>query len=79
MAIGDIGINRTLKYCKANNIPIISQISLDSPDYIPDINPISACHYIYRTIIPTANNFYTATAKKLAAVKIIVFENYINK
>jgi hypothetical protein len=34
------------------NIPITNkEYPLDTSEYIPDINPISTCHYIYNTMI----------------------------
>lgn len=76
-AIGEVGLERTLTYCKTNNIPISSTKPLDCPEYIPDINPISTCHYIYRTMIPNANNLYTKTAKEMAKGKIRILEDFI--
>lgn len=78
-AIGEIGIERTLKYCEVNKIPITSKITLDSEEYIPDINPISMCHYIYRTMIPNAKNLYTKTAKEIAKDKIKILEDFIKE
>lgn len=78
-AIGEIGIKRTLKYCETHNIPINSTKPLDCPEYIPDINPISTCHYVYRTMIPNANNLYTKTAKELAKDKIKILEEFVEK
>ena len=77
-AIGEIGIQRTLKYCRTHNIPITAESPLDSKEYIPDINPISTCHYIYRTMIPNAKNLYTKTAKEIAKDKIKVLESFVN-
>lgn len=78
-SIGEIGIERTLTYCKKHNIPISSTKPLDCKEYIPDINPISTCHYIYRTIIPNANNLYTNTAKEMAKDKIKIINDFIKK
>ncbi len=78
-AIGEIGIQRTLKYCETNNIPTTIDLPLDCEDYIPDINPLSTCHYIYRTMIPNAKNLYTKTANKIAQDKIKVLEEFINE
>lgn len=77
-SIGKIGLKRTLKYCKTNNIPISSNCPLNCSEYVPDINPISTYHYIYRTIIPNANNIYTNTAKHLAQDKIKVLKLFLN-
>ena len=77
-AIGEIGLERTLKYCKFHNIPITDNSkSLDCDEYIPDINPISTCHYIYRTMIPNAKNLYTKTAQILAKEEIEILEEFI--
>ena len=77
-AIGEIGLERTLKYCKTNNIPISSELPLDCSEYIPDINPISTCHYIHRTMIPNAFNLYTETAKQIAKDKIKILQDFVN-
>lgn len=39
---------------------------LDCKEYIPNINPISTCHYIYRTMIPQGNNLNTKTGKRMS-------------
>ena len=52
---------------------------LDSDKYIPDINPISTCHYVYRTMIPNAKNLCTATARKLAKDKIKILEDFVKE
>lgn len=78
-AIGKIGLKRTLKYCKTNSIPIVSPLPLDTTEYIPDVNPISTCHYIFRTMIPNSKNLYTNSAKKIAKNKVKVLENFIKK
>lgn len=77
-AIGEIGLERTLKYCKAHNIPLTNKdFSLDCKEYIPDINPISTCHYIYRTMIPNAKKIYTNKAKELSKDKIKILEDFV--
>lgn len=76
-AIGEIGLKRSLKYCKTNNIPLTANKPLNCLDYIPDINPISTCHYIYRTMIPNAKNLYTKTAKIIAKDKIKILEEFV--
>lgn len=78
-AIGKIGLNRTLTFCNTKNIPLYSKEPLDSPDYIPEIFPISACHYIYRTQIPGVNNLYFSSSKKLAKDKVKYLQKFINK
>lgn len=77
-AMGKIGLERSLKYNKAHNIPITNPtVPLNSKEYIPDVNPISACHYIYNTMIPNAKKLYTKTAKELAKDKIAILEDFI--
>ena len=78
-AIGEIGLKRTLTYCKTHNIPISSSKPLNCQEYIPDINPISTCHYIYRTMIPNVNNLYTKTAKEMAKNKVKILKDFIAK
>ena len=78
-AIGEIGLQRSLKYCKAHNIPLTSSKPLDCPEYIPDINPISTCHYVYRTMIPNGKNLYTKTAKKLAKNDLKTLINFVKE
>lgn len=76
-AVGEIGLRRTLTYCKTNGIPLSQPIPLDTEEYIPDINPISTCHYIWRTMIPNARNLYTKTAKDLVEDKIKILEDFV--
>lgn len=66
-AIGKRGLERTLKYCKKYQIPLTNfNFELDCKEYIPDINPISTCHYVYRTMIPHAKNLNTKMGQKMA-------------
>jgi len=76
-AIGKIGLKRTLKYCKTKKIPLTSSKPLNCKEYIPDINPISTCHYIYRTMIPNAENLYTKTAKQMAQYKVKILKKFV--
>lgn len=79
-AIGEIGLQRTLKYCKSHKIPVTNpQYPIDSEEYIPDINPLSTCHYIYNTMIPEGKNLYTKTARELSKDKIEILENFIEE
>ena len=78
-AMGEIGLKRTLKYCKTNNIPLTSSLPLDCKEYIPDINPISTCHYIYRTMIPNAKNLYTQKAREIAQDKIKILQDFVDE
>ena len=79
-AMGEIGLERTLMYCKTNNIPITNfNYPLDAKEYIPDINPISTCHYIYNTMIPNAKNLYTNAAKEMAKDRVEILEMFIKK
>lgn len=64
-AVGKRGLERTLKYCNTYKIPLTDfSFKLDCKEYILDINPISICHYVYRTMIPQGNNLNTKTGKK---------------
>lgn len=66
-AVGKRGLERTLKYCNTYKIPLTNfNFELDCKEYVPNINPISTCHYIYRTMIPQGNNLNTKTGKKMA-------------
>ena len=78
-ALGEIGLKRTLTYCKTNGIPLTQPEPLDTKKYIPDINPISTCHYIWRTMIPNGRNLYTKTAKDLAENKIKILEDFVKE
>lgn len=78
-ALGEIGLKRTLTYCKTNGIPLSMPIPLDTKEYIPDINPISTCHYIWRTMIPNGKNLYTKTAKILVKNKIKILEDFVKE
>lgn len=77
-ALGKIGLKRTQTYCKVYNIPAYDpNFPLDAKEYIPDINPISTVHYIYRTMIPNGKNLRTETARKIALKNNKVLENFI--
>ena len=66
-AVGKRGLERTLKYCNTYKIPLTNfNFELDCKEYVPDINPISTCHYVYRTMIPQAKNLNTKTGEKMA-------------
>lgn len=79
-SIGKTGLRRLLKYNNSYNIPITNEyFPLDSTEYIPDINPISACHYLYRTILPNVENIHTTTAIKLAQKRINILKIFIDK
>ena len=77
-ALGKIGFKRTIKYCKAKKIPIESDAKLNTRKYIPDINPISAKHYIFRTLLPNSKNLKTETAKRLGEEKVKELEKLAN-
>lgn len=78
-ALGTIGLKRTLKYCKTKNIPIVNKnYSLDCKQYVPDINPISTCHYISRTMIPNGENMHTATGQKMANRRIKILKDFVD-
>lgn len=78
-ALGEIGLKRTLTYCKTHGIPLTYPLPLDTKEYIPDINPLSTCHYIHRTMIPNGRNLYTNTAKEIAENKIQILENFVKE
>ena len=78
-AVGEIGLNRTLTYCKTHGIPLTMPIPLDTEEYIPDVNPISTCHYIWRTMIPNGNNFYTKYAQEIAKDKLKILEDFVKE
>jgi len=79
-AIGKRGLERTLKYCKTYQIPLTNfNFELDCKEYIPDINPISTCHYVYRTMIPHAKNLNTKTGEKMAEDNIQELYNFIEE
>lgn len=78
-ALGKIGLNRTLTYCKNKNIPIFNKnYSLDCEEYIPNIFPISTTHYVYRTMIPQLKLLKTETGKKLAKKQVKPLQNFVN-
>lgn len=78
-SLGEVGLSRTLTYCRKNNIPVVDKnYSLDCKEYIPDVNPISTCHYIYRTMIPNANKLHTRKGKEIGAGLTKVLENFVN-
>lgn len=77
-AIGQRGLDRTLQYCKVRNIPVTNfEHPLDDKDYVPNINPISTCHFIYRTMIPNGKNLNTSAARKIAESEIAILERFI--
>ena len=79
-AMGKRALKRSKKYCIAHGIPITnSAVPLDTPEYIPDVNPISSQHYVYRTMIPQAQMLQTKTAQKLASTKIKALLKFANK
>ena len=79
-ALGKRGLKRTLTYCKTKNIPTTNlKHKLTSNEYVPDINPLSTSHYVYRTMIPQANMLHSAAAQKLAKQKINVLKRFVEK
>ena len=79
-ALGSIGLRRSLKYCKVNKIPVMDNaFDLNCKEYIPDVNPISTCHYVYRTMIPNGENMHTATGQKMANKKLKKLKDFIKK
>ena len=79
-SIGKIGLERTLKYCKTNNIPVTNlKYPLECEEYIPDINPISVCHYLHNTNIPKYKSLHTKTAIKIGADKTQILKNFVKR
>lgn len=79
-SLGEIGLRRTLRYCENKKIPVVDKsYPLDSKQYIPDINPISTCHYVYRTMIPNIQFLSTKTGKQLAKKKALPLQRFLSK
>lgn len=79
-SIGKIGLERTLKYCKTNNIPVTNlKYPLECEEYIPDINPISVCHYLHNTNIPKYKSLHTKTAIKIGADKTQILKKFVKR
>ena len=79
-ALGKVGLERTLKYCKNKNIPLTNKkYPLDSIEYIPDINPLSTTHYVYRTMIPQANVLHTNMGKQLGKDEVKILEEFLKE
>lgn len=79
-ALGKIGLKRTIKYCKTHHIPTTNtNYELTCKQYIPDIFPISTCHYIFRTMIPQGENMHTQTGQKMANGNIEILREFISE
>lgn len=79
-ALGRVGLARTKKYCKTRRIPIFNpKFSLDCPEYVPTIFPISTTHYVYRTMIPQQKLLKTETAKKIGQKRVAVLEKFVKR
>ena len=79
-AVGKRGLERTLKYCKTYKIPLTNlNFELDCKEYIPNINPISTCHYVYRTMIPQGKSLNTKTGEKMAKDNIKELYKFIEE
>ena len=79
-AIGEIGLKRTLQFCKVHKIPLYNKnVPLDCKEYMPNTNPISTCHYVYRTMIPQVERLHTMTAKEIARPKLKIMENFLEQ
>ena len=79
-SMGEIGLRRTLTYCKTHNIPLYdSSYPLDAKEYLPDINPLSCTHYVYRTMIPNAQRLRTSVAKELAKEYNKALEDFVKE
>lgn len=77
--LGKNGLKRMLKYGKDKHLPLVSDIDINAEDYVPDINPISTKHYIYRTLLPNSRNLKTETGRKLAKIYTEKFEKMIER
>lgn len=79
-SLGKRGLKRTLKYCKFHSIPIVNKkYSLDCKEYIPDVNPISCVHYIYRTILKNKDYINTEEGRKIANKEGEILKKFIEK
>jgi len=79
-ALGKRGLIRTMAYCYENLIPVYdSDYSLETKVYMPDINPISCVHYVYRTMIGNSKYLNTKTAKFLSKHKLKPLKKFVNK
>lgn len=79
-AIGEIGLNRTKTYCKTYNIPLYDpSYPLDAKEYVPDGNPLSCTHYVYRTMLPNAQRLRTNAAKELAKEYNKALEDFVKE
>ncbi len=79
-SIGARGLKRVLVYCKNKNIPLYNEkLPLNTQEYVVNINPISATHYIYRTLLQDAKYIKTQTAKILATNETSVPKKFIEK
>lgn len=76
-ATGKIGLRRTLTYCKERGIPLYDGSPLDTPAYVPNINPISTTHYVQRTMLPELQTIRTLTGQKLVAKKGKILEKFV--
>lgn len=79
-SLGQVGLSRTLTYCKRYNIPLVDKrFDLDCEEYIPDINPISTLHYIWRTMIPNYQLLHTEKAKKMGAGLVEQLKKFVEE
>lgn len=78
-AMGKIGLDRTLTYCKVHKIPIYDpRFPLDQDGYVPNTNPISCVHYVYRTMLPNSKILRTYAARELATKVEDFIEKHVN-
>lgn len=79
-AVGKIGLKRTKTYCINRGIPFYDpNFPLDDPSYIPNLNPLSTTHYVYRTMLPEFNLIKTQTGKKLAHKQERVLKKFVEQ
>ena len=77
--LGKRGLKRTLQYGKDKGLPLESEIDINTKEYIPDVNPISTKHYVYRTLLPNSKNMKTQTGEKLSKLYAEKLEKLFNK
>lgn len=77
-SFGARGLIRTLTYCKKYGIPLNAlTIPLDCETYVPNLNPISVCHYIYRSLIPNTKKMNTKHAQFLATKRAKILQKFL--
>ena len=79
-SLGQVGLSRTLAYCRRFDIPLKNKnFDLDCKEYIPDVNPISTLHYIWRTMIPNYQLLHTEKARKIGKHLVSHLEEFVKE